>query len=245
MPQTLVFDIETRIDKELVRGVHYPDLDDDALNADEEAYQCYLQNLTAQGRSKPFPAIIFHRPISIAIGLVGDDHSLKEVRSLGMNATPHSSKELAIEFWNYVQAGVRLISYNGRCFDLPVLELTALHYGIPCSRYWKDGTRDRYRGQGGHLDLMDLISNVGATRAPSLHALMLLLGYSGKDCDGSQVQALYESGCYEAIDSYCRLDVIRTYALFLRLELVRGTLSKERYRLAFDGSKPFLDQIRA
>ena len=50
-----------------------------------------------------------------------------------------------------------LVTWNGRGFDLPVLALRALRYGLPFGWYYRgDGYRYRYSEEG-HLDLCDVL----------------------------------------------------------------------------------------
>ena len=63
-----------------------------------------------------------------------------------------------------------LVSFNGRSFDIPVLEFCALHYGIAAPKHWKAGQQgNRYRYGTSHIDLLDVLGNYGgATKGFSL-----------------------------------------------------------------------------
>ena len=63
--------------------------------------------------------------------------------------------------------------------------------------------------------------------------------------DGSQVQDLYEQGRLEEIHRYCRNDVVQTYFLFLRVELMRGRIDDAAYQRAREASSRFLAEIGA
>ncbi|HAH44801.1 MAG TPA: 3'-5' exonuclease, partial [Planctomycetaceae bacterium] len=53
-----------------------------------------------------------------------------------------------------------------------------------------------------------------------------LIGKPGKTgIDGSQVQAMYDSGRVEEVNDYCRCDVLDTYFVFLRSRVLAGFLS--------------------
>src|SRR5438105_3390986 len=72
---------------------------------------------------------------------------------------------------------VKLVSFNGRCFDLPLLEMAAFRYGCTAREYYQ--SRNRYGG--GHIDVMDWLSNFGALRVNGgLDVLAKLLGKPGK-----------------------------------------------------------------
>jgi len=119
-----VFDVETRVDKHLLNRVYY---DGQALS-DSEAFERYREDLRRRRDSDFFP-ITLHLPISIAIGNVGDDYVLNSVESLALG--DYSEEKLVREFWARAErfAGT-LVSFNGRRFDIPVLELAALRHAI-------------------------------------------------------------------------------------------------------------------
>ncbi|MGH7899521.1 MAG: ribonuclease H-like domain-containing protein [Candidatus Binatia bacterium] len=222
-----VFDIETRIDKRLVNETLYRGRE----LADEAAFDDLRRDLVERRGSDFFP-LSFHIPISIALGLVGDDRLLQTIESLA--AADYSEEGLVREFWERVEGFENhcLISFNGRQFDLPVLELQALRYGCVAKRYFGErGPRHRHAPEQ-HFDLYDFITNYGAYRVRGGFDLLLRgIGLPGKgEIDGSRVQALWEGGRLDVIHAYCRRDVVQTYFLFLRVELLRGNLSPQRYQ---------------
>jgi len=238
-----IFDIETRVDKRLLNQ---------ALCAgeglsDEDAFQRYRERLRAR-RGDFFP-LTLHIPISIAIGAVGADHALRSVESLALN--DYSEEQLAREFWARAErfAG-SMVTFNGRRFDFPVLELAALRYGIAAPEHFAEGSgtsRARYSTER-HLDLADYLTNFGASGPlkGGMDLLLKMIGLPGKmEVDGSQVQDLYEQGRMAEIHRYCRSDVVQTYFLFLRVELMRGRIDDAGYRSARDTSAHFLAEIGA
>ena len=48
--------------------------------------------------------------------------------------------------------------------------------------------------------------------------------------DGSQVWSAFQKGEVAAIRNYCETDVVNTYLVFLRFQLMRGTLNNEQYQ---------------
>lgn len=235
-----VFDIETRIDKRLLNEVFFAG----AGLGEEEAFERFRQD--PRNRGGDFTALTLHVPISIALGEVGDDYVLRRVESLALDG--YSESALAAEFWRRAEgfAGT-WVSFNGRGFDLPVLELAALRWGIALPNYFDEaapGTLRARRG-GRHLDLYDLLCNYGASGLRGgLDLLLKLIGMPGKrGMDGSQVQACYEAGRLDEIHRYCRNDVIQTYFLFLRVELIRGRLDQAGYRAACAAAAPFMAEL--
>lgn len=221
----LVFDIETRIDKALVRATQFPAL----AIGDDEAFERMREQLRREsdGRSDFFP-VAYHVPISIALVHAGDDYALQGVDVLGADRL--GEDELVREFWRRLEAfDGTLVSFNGRGFDLPVLELQALRHGCALPRYFgeRNGLRQRF---GRHQDLFDWFGNHGAVRLRGgLDLLAKLVGLPGKaGVSGGDVHRLWERGDWAAIHRYCADDALQTYGLLLHVERLRGRLAPER-----------------
>lgn len=229
-----IFDIETRIEKNLVRSVYFPHTD----ITEEDAYQQVRERLRQEQGNDFFP-LSFHVPISIAVGQVNDERVLTAIETL--HETDYSEEALVRNFWQRLERFPgTLVTFNGRNFDLPVLELQALKYGCPAQRYFSSKARNRYAEEG-HYDLYDFLTNYGAHRLRGgFNVLAKLIGLPGKmEIDGSMVQQLWEDGRLTDIHRYCRQDVMQTYFLFLRVELMRGRLTPEHYEQVVARSAQF------
>lgn len=231
-----IFDIETRIDKRLVNESLFRGRD----LSDEAAFRELREELLRERGNDFFP-LSFHVPVSIAVGLVSGDYQLQSVETLA--EADYSEEKLVREFWDRVERfrGC-LVSFNGRQFDLPVLELQALRYGCVAPSYFGGDSAYRRRYQiAKHFDLQEFITNFGAFRVRGGFDLLLrLIGMPGKgEVDGSQVQELWDGGRLADIHAYCRRDVIQTYFLFLRVEEVRGRVTPERRRQLDELTAPF------
>ena len=231
-----IFDIETRIDKRLVNETQFRGRG----LSDEAAFETLRRELVEERGSDFFP-LSFHVPVSIAAGSVSSDYLLQSVESLAERE--YSEEQLVREFWERVgKFRGCLVSFNGRQFDFPVLELQALRYGCAVPSYFGEDSLYRRRYQvGKHLDLYEFITNFGAYRVRGGFDLLLrTIGLPGKGkIDGSQVQELWDGGRLAEIHEYCRRDVIQTYYLFLRVELLRGRLTAERYGQLLDHTAQF------
>lgn len=219
----VVFDVETRIDKALLRAIYFPG---EALS-DDEAYHRVRHQLRAE-HGNDFIPLSFHVPISIAWGSVDDTLVLTSVETLALPARDETA--LVREFWQRMtQLTCPLVSFSGRQFDLPVLELRALHLGLAVPKYFNDRQSARTRYSDRHYDLYEFASNYGAYRIRGgLNLLAKLVGLPGKtDVAGEDVQRLWEAGDLDAIDRYCRSDVVQTYFLLLRIERLRGRITAD------------------
>jgi predicted PolB exonuclease-like 3'-5' exonuclease len=142
-----------------------------------------------------------------------------------------------------------LVSFNGRVFDLPLLELAAFRYGISVPGWFNvdDKNWEQYRGRynlSAHLDLHDLLTNFGATRFNGgLNLAANLLGKPGKmEVQGYMVQDLFNAGKLTEINDYCRCDVLDTYFVFLRTSVLLGRLSLQREQQLVSTAKQWLTE---
>ena len=94
---------------------------------------------------------------------------------------------------------------------------------------WDGNYRDRYSGKF-HFDLLDHVSEFGSVRGLKLDTLCASLNLPGKyDVHGDQVMELFFDGKIDKINEYCESDVLNTYWLFLKYELLRGNLTPDDY----------------
>jgi len=225
----LIFDTETVADGDLVSKIRYPD---DGLSA-ANALARYRAQLMEETGKDVLP-VTFMLPISVAVAKVDAEFRLLDVAVL--DAPQFRPHVITRHFWQGWNAYGRptLVTFNGRGYDVPVLELAAYRYGYSVPTWFNvdartyEQSRNRYNSQA-HLDLLDLLSNFGAFRiSGGLNLLANLIGKPGKTgIDGSQVQGLYEAGNVVAINDYCRCDVLDTYFVFLRTRVLLGRLTIE------------------
>jgi predicted PolB exonuclease-like 3'-5' exonuclease len=230
MTPTLVFDIETVPDVDGVRRLHRlpPTL------ADDDVLAWALQQRRA-ATSGDFLPLHLHRVVAIACAL--REGSAFRVWSLGEASDPEP--ELIRRFFDGIDRYTpQLVSWNGGGFDLPVLNHRAMIHGVTAEKFWDWGDDDREfkfnnylaRYHTRHLDLMDALAMYQPRASAGLHAMARLCGFPGKlGIDGSQVQAAHAAGKIEEIRRYCETDAMNTYLLYLRFQLVRGTLSAGQY----------------
>jgi predicted PolB exonuclease-like 3'-5' exonuclease len=247
-PAYLVMDIETVVDGRLVQRVRYPD--EPGLSPEAAIARYREQLLTASGGKSDFIPHTFHLPVSIAIAKVGDDLALQEVRTL--DRPRFRPQVIARSFWKGWEKYGRptIVTFNGRFFDLPVLELCAFRWGIPVGAWFTtqgpgySQPRNRYNTSS-HLDLQDFITNSGAVHCNGgLNLMAQLVGAPGKmDTKGAMVQELWDRGERERIDDYCMCDALDTYFVFLRCRVLHGDLEPEAERQLWERARPVLDDL--
>jgi len=232
-PAYLVLDIETVVDGRLVQVTRFPD--EPQLSAAEAVvkYRAQLSE-SSHGRSDFVPAT-YHLPVSIAIAKVGADFSLQELTSI--DRPRQRPPAITRRFWRGWQKYGRptLVTFNGRFFDLPVLELCAYRYGVAVPEWFAAAggsyqqPRNRFNTQA-HLDLQDFLGNQGAIHMNGgLNLVSRLAGGAGKmDTKGDMVQELWERGELERIDDYCMCDVLDAYLVFLRTRLTCGLITPDQ-----------------
>jgi len=226
----LVFDSESVSDGGLISRVRYPGQGLAAADA-VARYRAELVETTGSD----FVPYTFQVPVSLVVAKVTADYSLLDIVALD---EPHFRPHVITDhFWRGWEVYRRptLVSFNGRTFDLPLLELAAFRYGISVPAWFNIGdknweqNRSRYN-TGAHLDLHDLLTNFGATRFNGgLNLAANLLGKPGKmDVQGDMVQDMHNAGRLAEINDYCRCDVLDTYFVFLRVAVLLGKLPLQR-----------------
>lgn len=189
--------------------------------------------------SERLPAPAHHQVV--AIGALWIDAQAMP-RRLGIVGEDHAESGILRDFAKLLdERRPTLVTYNGRGFDLPVIAMRCLRYGIPLAHYYQ--SRDvRYRfSPDGHLDLMDFIADFGATKMSKLDIIAKLCGMPGKvGVDGKDVGPLVHAGRIQEVRNYCLCDVVQTAAVFYRVELLRGQLPREQYQVCM---RALLDMI--
>lgn len=227
----LTFDIETVPDVEAGRRLHGLD----GLS-DKDVARVMFQKRREQTGDSDFLRHHLHRVVAISVVLRRADSV--SVWSLG---EPNADEaEIIRRFYDGIEKYTpTLVSWNGSGFDLPVLHYRALRHGLSAPRYWETGADDQSfrwnnylsRFHERHTDLMDVLSAYQPRATAPLDEIALLLGLPGKmGHSGAEVWEQFQQGNLEGIRNYCETDVLNTYLVYLRYELMRGNLDDAGYR---------------
>ena len=118
-----------------------------------------------------------------------------------------------------------LVTFSGRRFDVPVLWMRAMHYGISVPEFFEYDFTYRF-SQKEHYDFAEKMSEFGASPIGKFDLVSRVIGLPGKvDVDGSMVHGMFKAGEYEKIASYVQCDVIEEALAFIRYLHVRGEIS--------------------
>jgi predicted PolB exonuclease-like 3'-5' exonuclease len=154
-----------------------------------------------------------------------------KLEKLGASCLPGEEKEGIENFNKAVESNkARIISWNGRCYDLPVVSYRSMYHGIPMQWYHVDKSGYKYRYSGDkHYDVKDYLSEYGQHKISLNHATKLI-GLPGKmEAKGSDVAQMHAEGNTKDIVAYCMTDVLQTLIVFWRVEFLRGVLTKDQY----------------
>lgn len=234
--QLFVFDIETVPDTDAVPAL--TGFDDPDIGARREELERYHLEVTS-GRNG-FPRQCFHRVVAISFLRASihrdgpyEAYQLEELRSGGTEAS--DERDLIEGFFRYCGRHLpRLVSFNGRGFDIPVLKYRAMKYGISGEWLHKGANKwenysQRY-AKDWHCDLLEVLSDYGASARLKLNEVCASWGLPGKTgTDGGDVMGLYDAGSNKDIRDYCETDVANTFLVYLRYALHAGVTDRDGY----------------
>ncbi len=243
-----VFDIETIPDTEAVPNL--TGFDDPDVQARRDEIERYHLDIT-DGRNS-FPRQPFHKVAAVSFLEAeierNGKHEFYHLRELRSGGNEDASEQEIVEgFFRYLERlRARLVTYNGRTFDVPVMKYRAMKYGIQAEWLHQSGDKwnsytSRYSSDW-HCDLIEILSDYGASARVKLNEVCSILGYPGKfGVDGSKVSEMFDNGEIAAIRHYCETDVLNTYLVYLRTQHHTGVLTTEGYNKAIADIITFID----
>lgn len=260
-----VFDIESVPDIELVRGYFGLDsgrkIDSDVVDsgagANIDKRLDSSENLSTENAASSiaiceaafaaqkeksgseFLPIFLHKIVSISSVICDDYGHFVKVGNFGKGGDERAILQDFIDYINKKEP--RLVSFNGRGFDIPAIMLRAMRYNICANGFYEvenpartknkwENYRARYSEQW-HTDLLDTLGHFGSVRGLNLDGVCKMLGIVGKyDVSGSDVYKIYYAqNDLAKIDEYCQSDVLNTYWLYLKYAILKGELTLGDY----------------
>ncbi len=228
----LVFDIETVPDIESGKKLY----ELEGLEAEDAAELMFTHRRQETDGKSEFLRHYLQKIVAISVVLKTHD-SLK-VWTLGDEDADEA--EIIRRFFEGIERYTpTLVSWNGSGFDLPVLHYRSLLHGVVAQRYWESGEDDNSfkwnnylsRFHSRHTDLMDVLSGYMPMAKAPLDQIATILGFPGKmGMSGDKVWDCYRNGEIASIRNYCETDVLNTYLVYLRYQLIRGRLVESQYQ---------------
>jgi DNA polymerase elongation subunit (family B) len=121
--------------------------------------------------------------------------------------------EMLKSFWRIVEASDKVITFNGRNFDVPFLMIRSAINKVKPS---KNLMTNRY-DTSLHIDLLEQFSFYGLTKKFNLDFYCHAFGIDSPKSEvisGMEVKNLYEAGRIKDIAIYCGNDILATYKLY-------------------------------
>jgi 3'-5' exonuclease len=228
----LVFDTESVPDGDLIARVKYPG---EGLTPEQAIARAQAEAREQSRDGSDFLPVTFQVPVAVCVMRVAPDFTPQSLACL--DSPNYRAPEIVRQFWRGVAYyhRAKLVTFNGRGFDLPLMELAAFDHGCSARDYFYN-SRNRYNGN--HVDLFDWLSNYGACRLAGGLNMMARRAAGGApvgcgkfDVAGDQVHALYREGRLREINDYCMFDTLDTYFVFLRTRVLLGEITFEQERL--------------
>lgn len=212
----LAFDIETIPDVDLLRQINNLP----STLADAEVVDI-TQRLLRQKTGSDFFSYHLQRVVAISCVLRTKDRY--NIFSLP-NDAPYTNERDALHlFFSIIEKyHPTLVSWNGGGFDLPVMHYRAMKYSLKAPSYWStegqfkwDNYTSRYHKR--HTDLMDVLAMYQPRAWASLDEAAQLCGLPHKiGIGGSNIWKAWQENAIDDIRSYCEVDSLITYLLYLR-----------------------------
>jgi hypothetical protein len=194
------------------------------------------------GRSDFLP-IPYHRPV-VACALEADERDGVIVPRDVVCWTDRCEHEAAFleQIWSRLE-GRTLVTFHGKGFDLPVMQLRSLKLGLSVPSWFAPG---RQSAAADHQDVFELLSSRGSAPSAPLDLYAKMVGLPGKPgVAGKDVSSLYAQGALDVISGYCMSDVVQTWLLYLRYRLLEGTLSPAGYAVSVASCREGLPAVFA
>lgn len=245
-----VFDIETIPDTK--SGKNLLDLKNPS---DQEIRQGLIDyHLELSNQKNSFLRQPFHKIVAISFleaeiirDFNGQEfYKIIDIRSGG--DLDSSEAALIKGFFNHLKKNSsRLVSFNGKNFDMPVLKYGAMKNNVEATWLYKSGDKWNNYNQryslDWHCDLADAFSDFGASAKVKMNELCAAFNLPGKiGVDGSMVTQLYDDNKLQEIRDYCETDVLNTFLLYLIYQHHTGTINYESFVKSKDNLKALLEQ---
>jgi len=240
----LIWDIETVVDDDVIYETNKELVGTDAKGDQvwEPRAACIQRVHDKVCKESPaegcFMPMQYHRPVVVGMLAIGHDGSY--IAHQALNASGKDGvKGLVEQFWGAMAAVVnppvnakKWVSFNGKNFDAPVMEIWGHRLGVPMPIWfgggfdvkpWED-PRNKILSSP-HLDLMTFLSQQKYTPGggTSLSYWARTFGLPGKTgVTGADSLELWGQGRVAELEDYCMTDCLNTAGLLLGVLRAQG-----------------------
>jgi predicted PolB exonuclease-like 3'-5' exonuclease len=154
----------------------------------------------------------------------GDFTTIALPQGIEAKLTGGSEREMLERFWSAVPKFDRVVTFNGRGFDVPFLMQRSLILEVAVT---VNLMPPRFNMRSSHLDLAELLSQFRATRPYGLEAWSQAIGAASPkagEVSGAQVGEYFHAGKVQPILEYCMRDVVATATLAARAQRLWGLM---------------------
>ncbi|MFW5925097.1 MAG: 3'-5' exonuclease [Myxococcota bacterium] len=236
------FDIETIPDPDVGRRMHgFSGTDGEVLAAMIER-----RRVETEGRTE-YPQLPHHRVVTVGMAWLDPKDGRFAFGTCGDAAMDEPSHLRGFfERCGQRQRPVRLVSWNGAGFDLPIIRYRSMLHGIAAPGFYRtDGDwkwnnyQNRFHDM--HVDLMDVLSGYGASPRVGLGTLAPLLGLPDKSFLTKPIYDHVLAGEEQPVREYCKLDCLETLLLYLVWSVHCGHLEPAKLRAHVDAIRSVLE----
>jgi len=141
----------------------------------------------------------------------GDDSWENEEKNISYMGMPE--EEMLERFWEYIKKADKVVTFNGRHFDIPFLVLRSAKLKIKPSINLIKNRFDKKK----HIDLLEMFTFYGLTRKFNLDFYCQAFEIDSPKSHGvtgMDVKDLYNAGRIKEVATYCGNDIKSTYELY-------------------------------
>ena len=182
----IIIDIETKADKNLL--------------------PIYLDNITAPRNIKDPEKIKanIEAKKAEATSRLATDQDFSEIACIGVKINDEPSKLVTLEELIELISKDKIVTFNGKAFDLPIIMKSAIKAGLPIKEKFSDMTK-RWSTES-HIDLMELLACNSDYKSLDVY-LQIYLGIKKTPID-------FETCTQEELEKHCLEDCENTYKLY-------------------------------
>ncbi|QWU80443.1 polysaccharide biosynthesis protein [Campylobacter novaezeelandiae] len=230
-----IFDCESIPDTELIRKTL--NLKGDDLEISKKALE--LQKEQTSSEFLPLP---YHKIISICAVITNSFGKFIKVNKIDGD----DEQSMIANFFKFIDKyEPKLVSFNGKNYDMPLLVLRALKYNIKANTYLDTITDkwNNYKTRFSENKHCDLFEAFGSYRGLKLDLICAMVNLPGKyEIHGNEVLELFYENKLEKIHEYCESDTLNTFMLFLKYEFIKGNINENDFIDSLNAMKEFLMQ---